>query len=166
MSYEPGDRNELASQLNISIKEHGGSFKSSSFYQDVLRRFRKADTDNRYLLLMQLKGKEVNENYVYSRLHQPVINCLVSKNSVTVNVMTDAHPRQDKYEANCYFYKILLMQWRSLMSTEAMKIVEVGTVVKKDLELAKVAKMEMTKKVVRISEKEVRVMAKRVVAIN
>jgi len=208
--------NALASQINISIKEHGGSLRSSSFYQEVLRRFRKADTDNRYLLLMQLRGKEVNENYVYSRFHQPAINCLVSKDSVIVNLMTDSHPRQDKYETNCYYYKILLMQWRisgeceaasqlgewifndgglpefdfqfprvpdmqqwlvaiklclgkdkkelGLMSTEAMKIVEVGTVVKKDLELAKLAKMEMAKKVVRRTEKElVRVKAKRVV---
>ncbi|CAN5790891.1 hypothetical protein BH11BAC4_BH11BAC4_08470 [soil metagenome] len=52
--------NGLASELNEIFRNDCASFKGAGLYQEMLKRFRKEPLDNRFFLLLQLQGMDIN----------------------------------------------------------------------------------------------------------
>lgn len=103
--------NVLASEINSTIRGYYGNLKPSTFYQELQSRFRKEPLNNRFLLLLQLKGMEVNPAYPLSKLGNQVTEVSVVKNKIIVNLQAKAHPAAGKHKANCYCYEVLLLTW-------------------------------------------------------
>lgn len=103
--------NTLASEINTIIKTNTGRLKPSSFYEELHRRFRKEPLNNRFLLLVQLKGMEVNPAYPLNMSGSQVTNVKALKNKIVVNLQVNAHPQPGKLKADCYYYETMLLTW-------------------------------------------------------
>lgn len=103
--------NALASEINTIVTTHVGGFKPSQFYQNVQSRFRKEPLNNRFLLLMQLKGMEVDPKFPLSRLGVQDVSVRVLKNKFVVTIDVKQHPDAGRHKANCYCYEVLLVMW-------------------------------------------------------
>ena len=55
--------NGIASEINRVVGSYAQVLKPSSFYQELQRLLRKEPVDNRFLLLLQLAGMEINPDY-------------------------------------------------------------------------------------------------------
>lgn len=103
--------NTLASEVNTIIKANTGRLKPSSFYEELHRRFRKEPLNNRFLLLLQLKGMEVNPAYPMNKSGSQVTNVKALKNKIVVTLLVNAHPQPGKLKADCYYYESMLVTW-------------------------------------------------------
>jgi hypothetical protein len=103
--------NQLASEINTVIKANCGAFKSSKFYEELQRRFRREPLDNRFLLLCQLKGMEVNPAYPLNKISSPLIEVNVQKDKIVAGLQVKAHAAAGKHKADCYSYEVLLVTW-------------------------------------------------------
>lgn len=101
----------LASDLNNIMMQHSGLLREKSYYHDVLKLFRKEPLDNRFLLLMKLKGREVNRVHKLDKLsyHSAAVN--VVKNKLRVALQVKGHPDAGRHKADCYYYEVLLVTW-------------------------------------------------------
>ena len=105
--------NSLAGELNRVIAVYSEYLKPSDFYQRVQRLFRREPSDNRLLLLWQLRGMEINPAYRLSKLGTFNLEVAAEKNNVLINLQTDAHPDEGKKQATSYYYEVILLCWRS-----------------------------------------------------
>jgi hypothetical protein len=103
--------NPLASTINEMIREHCPQLKTGSFYSDVLSHFRKEPLNNRYLLLRQLAGMEVNKLMPYPTRIEQSVKVLQSPKKISLTVRIDKHPEYPKKEYNCYYVVAVLMSW-------------------------------------------------------
>jgi len=103
--------NKLAGELNTIIRAYGGNLKSGDFYPNLLTRFRKEPLDNRFLLLLQLKGMDINRYYPFAKLGSCRTTVKEFKNKIAVSLEILSHPERGKYRANCYYYEVLLLSW-------------------------------------------------------
>ena len=103
--------NTLASEINTIIKANTGRLKPSSFYEELHRRFRKEPLNNRFLLLLQLKGMEVNPAYPMNKSGSHVTNVKALKNKIVITLQVKAHPQPAKLKADCYYYEAMLLTW-------------------------------------------------------
>ena len=103
--------NGMAGELNRIAKIYGGNFKRSDFYQQVQSRLRKEQGTNRFILLSQLKGMEINPEYPLQKLGSNLLSVHTLKNKITVSVEVLAHPKEGKHGANCYYYDVILLLW-------------------------------------------------------
>jgi hypothetical protein len=103
--------NKLASELNKIIKAHCPEIRNSRFYEQLQSRFRKEPLNNRFLLLTQLKGMNINPNYPLTKLGSQTITVTASKNKLSVNLKVELHPEPGSHRANCYYYEVLLLSW-------------------------------------------------------
>ena len=116
---EPGLRNQnsrnlslnkLAAEINHIITGYAGHYKSNRFYPTLLKRFRKEPENNRFLLLMQLKGMDIHPEYPMSRLGGARINTKTIKDEICITLEVEFHP-QPIENADCYFYEVILLTW-------------------------------------------------------
>jgi hypothetical protein len=64
-----------------------------------------------FLLLLQLRGMEVNPAYPISKLGTQFANVRVLKNKFVVNLQVKYHPRAGKHKADCYDYQVMMVTW-------------------------------------------------------
>jgi hypothetical protein len=103
--------NELASGINTIIKANSDDFKPSRFYEQLLKRLRKEKSDNRFLLLLQLKGMQVNPAYPMNRLALQDTDVKALKGKIVVSLQVTSHATPGKHKADCYYYEVLLLTW-------------------------------------------------------
>lgn len=103
--------NRLASDINSIVHRHIGAFKSTKFYSNCLSRFRKASTDNRFVLLHQLIGLEAHPTCTLSKLGDCSIAVKQQKGKFVVDLQVMKHPRPGKLQANCYSYELIFISW-------------------------------------------------------
>jgi hypothetical protein len=103
--------NTVASDINTIIKAVSGRLKPASFYEELHRRLRKEPLNNRFLLLLQLKGMEVNPAYPMNKSGSQVIDVKNFKNKIVVSLQVKSHPQQGKQKADCYYYETILVTW-------------------------------------------------------
>ncbi len=101
----------LGSELNTIIKNYAPHFKSSDFYTSLHSLFRKEDENNRLLLLLKLKGLEINPAYPTTKLGQSKTIVNAKRNKILVNLQITDHPRPGKHNANGYYYEVFLLRW-------------------------------------------------------
>jgi len=112
-SGRTGYLNKLASGLNRIIEAYSGTFKQTDFYNLVQKRFREELHNNRFLLLKQLEGTEVNERYPLNKLGGARVNVNSNRTKITVGLEVDFRPPAliKKHKVNCYCYEVLLLCW-------------------------------------------------------
>lgn len=105
--------NNLASELNWIIRAYSGTLKPTDFYQLLQKRFRKEPLNNRFLLLKQLEGMEVNSNYPLHKLGDARVTVTTSSKKIIVRLEVLYHPSASvgTYKANCYSYEVSLICW-------------------------------------------------------
>lgn len=103
--------NALASELNKLMDVYFPQYKSSAFYHTLQKHFRKEPLNNRFLLLRQLKGLDLNPAYSMAKLGQCSLATKVLKRQLQVQLQVDQHPPQGKYRADCYYYELALFCW-------------------------------------------------------
>jgi hypothetical protein len=108
-----GMLNNLAADLNRIIRAYAGALKPSGFYQAIQKRFRKEPLNNRFLLLKQLEGMEVNPAYPLNKLGG--VDATVDAVKKEIIVRLDVSLRPSKYcgrhKVNCYAYEVSLLCW-------------------------------------------------------
>ena len=107
--------NQLASELNtiVGMKQYAAGFKSRDFYHRMQKRFRKTQSNHRFILLNQLKGMEVNELNTLHSLGQLIIVAKPLKNKLLITLQVRAHPSKVKRGlsySHCY-YEVILICW-------------------------------------------------------
>jgi hypothetical protein len=103
--------NNLAGELNSWLSIYHERLKSSDFYVRLQKCFRKEPLDNRFLLLMGLKGFEINPNYPLGKLGTCKLTVKEMTSSVKVSLQVEHHPDTGRYRANCYYDELLLLSW-------------------------------------------------------
>ena len=108
-----GFLNTLAGELNKVIGAYAGPLKPNGFYQALQQRFRKEPVNNRFLLLKQLEGMEVNSKYTLNKLGEATVTVQATEKLITVNLHVLFHPSKyiGRYRANCYTYEVSLLCW-------------------------------------------------------
>jgi hypothetical protein len=106
--------NTLASELNRIIGAYSGILKNSSFYHAVQKRFRKEPLNNRFLLLKQLEGMEVNSDYPLNKLGNASVTVHATEKKITVRLDVLYHVPEylRKYKVDCYTYELSLLCWK------------------------------------------------------
>jgi hypothetical protein len=103
--------NILAGELNKLMTVYFPQFKSAGFYHTLQKHFRKEPLNNRFLLLRQLKGLDLNPAYPMAKLGRCSITTKVLKRRMQVQLQVDQHPPQGRYAADCYYYELALFCW-------------------------------------------------------
>jgi hypothetical protein len=99
--------NDVASDVNTIIKDNSGNLKPSSFYTSLQSRFRKEPLNNRFLLLRQLVGMEINSVYKLEKLIRYNLSVQSLKDKIMVNLQVTANPGPGKHKADCCCYEVL-----------------------------------------------------------
>ncbi|OQP65701.1 hypothetical protein [Niastella populi] len=109
-----GFLNTLAGDLNKVIGAYAGPLKPTNFYQVLQQHFRKEPVNNRFLLLKQLEGMEVNPKYALNKLGDARVTVLTTAKTITVNLHILFHPSRyvGRYKADCYTYEVSLLCWK------------------------------------------------------
>jgi hypothetical protein len=103
--------NDVASDVNTIIKDNSGNLKPSSFYTSLQSRFRKEPLNNRFLLLRQLVGMEINSVYKLEKLIRYNLSVQSLKDKIMVNLQVTANPGPGKHKADCCCYEVLMVSW-------------------------------------------------------
>ena len=103
--------NKLASELNNIIRHFAQHFKSSSFYHDISKLLRRQENDNRYLLLSELRGVEINPTYPIGKLGLFSTSVGSLKNTITISLQITSHPSPGRRRADCYCYEVIWVCW-------------------------------------------------------
>jgi hypothetical protein len=103
--------NSFAGELNTIIATYAGKFKSKDFYQRVQKCFRMQPEDNRLLLLLQLKGLQVNNKYPLHINPWNLVRVTDNKTDIGIHLAISGHPRIGQSRANCYAHELLLVTW-------------------------------------------------------
>ena len=106
-----GMLNKLAGDINSIVLRYCGILKSRDFYSRCLSRFRKARTDNRFLLLYQLTGMEAHLTYPLSKLGDHSISVKALKGKFVVELEVKRQPWYGHKGANCYSYELIFITW-------------------------------------------------------
>ncbi|MEP7106499.1 MAG: hypothetical protein ABI760_00930 [Ferruginibacter sp.] len=101
----------LASEINKTIKIYGGRLMYTGFYGKLITLFRQEPLNNRYLMLLLMKGMEINPDYPLGKLGAASVAVKKLKDEITVNLQVLAHPDSGKHNANSYFCELTLLSW-------------------------------------------------------
>jgi hypothetical protein len=103
--------NNLAAGISNILKFESDHNWDGTFYSQLLKRFRKHPSDNRFLLLSSLKGMNIHPTYIFDKLpgDQKVI-VKPGNRKFTVSIMVKAQPMVDD-KVNCYCYQLVLLTW-------------------------------------------------------
>jgi hypothetical protein len=109
--------NNLAGGINSILKTESGGLKHGEFYFELLSRFRKQTSDNRFLLLTSLSGMDIHPRYTLSGLTgDQEIMVKPGKKKINVTLTVKYHPRESP-RTNCYCYEVLLLTWTQRAKT-------------------------------------------------
>lgn len=103
--------NNLASELNKIIPFYAGTLSRKTFYERLKKVFRSESLDSRYLMLLQLKGMEINTDYPLTMHSRFTTVVRKQKNGIAVELRVISHPMRPVYHANCYSYELTLLCW-------------------------------------------------------
>ena len=103
--------NNFASELNRIMPLYAESLGRKTFYERLKTAFRKEPLDNRFLMLRQLKGMEINIEYPLRGLSEFSATVSKQKNEISVELKVLRHPLEPLYDANCYYYEVTLFCW-------------------------------------------------------
>ena len=103
--------NGLAGELNRHFSIYHGRLKSADFYIRLQQCFRKEPIDNRFLLLLRLKGLEINNGYPLVKLGYSKLSIKGMASRINVNLKVEHHPNEGRYHANCYYNELFLLSW-------------------------------------------------------
>jgi hypothetical protein len=103
--------NKLASQINKIIRTHYEGYKKASFYQQLISCFRRQPSDNRYLLLRQLVGMDLDRRYRLEERGSFTSEISQEVHRLTVVMKTARHPPNFKEKSTDYRYELLLLSW-------------------------------------------------------
>jgi hypothetical protein len=103
--------NKLAGEINTIAKQNAPKFKASDFYQAVLSRFRGAEQDNRFHLLMELRGLEVNKRYKLGSVLQVAAAVSHDKKKFTADIRVKTSLETKHTEADCYCFEVWFVTW-------------------------------------------------------
>ena len=106
-----GFLNKIASEINAVVQQYNRPFKDGQFYQSIQSRLRAEPENNRFLLLQQLKGLEVNPKYKLEKLLQAYITANYERKQLQLSIHIQRHPDPGKYNANGYDLELLLVCW-------------------------------------------------------
>ena len=70
------------------------------------------------MLLLQLKGMEVNPAYPLSKLGTPVVSVHVDQKKILFHLKATSHPQVGKYKADCYDYQVMFITWGTEVDAE------------------------------------------------
>jgi hypothetical protein len=104
--------NRFASGINSVIEAVGEGHKDTDFYPRLLKRFRAQPLNKKYLLLVMLRGMDVNARHNFQSLrgHEEIsVNAGEEKINVEVKVLCD--PRNHSGNVNGYCYGAVLLSW-------------------------------------------------------
>jgi hypothetical protein len=103
--------NKLAAGISNILKFESDHNWHKDFYGQLLKRFRKHSSDNRFLLLSSLKGMNIHPIYSFDRVGgDQKVTVETGEQEFTVSVKVKAHTMKDD-KRNCYCYQFLLMTW-------------------------------------------------------
>lgn len=102
--------NDLAGELNSAFRGIWPA-KKSDLYQKILKRFRREPENSRGLLLMQLKSMEINPRYSLHSLGTCSTTVRELEENISVDLQVQTHPPRGKYDANTYYYEVILFTW-------------------------------------------------------
>ena len=103
--------NKLAGEINAAIKTYRRNFKDRNFYIRLQSQFRKEPSDNRFMLLYQLKEMEINPKYKSEKRGYFETTVTQTKKNIIVNFETIAHPIDNKLKSDSYYYEVVLLTW-------------------------------------------------------
>ncbi|HEY9663663.1 MAG TPA: hypothetical protein V6C65_34880 [Allocoleopsis sp.] len=104
--------NKLASEINQVIRQRYATFKGSDFYQKLVRCFRRQSSDNRYMLLRQIVGMDIDPRYPMENQGKFTAKFIQEVHQLSVEMKTVEHPPNPLGEkCNQYRYKLLLLIW-------------------------------------------------------
>jgi hypothetical protein len=87
-----GMLNTLAGEINRVTETYCTSLRPRTFYRILLGRLRREPANNRFLLLRQLKGMEINDTYKLINLGIQTIAVDHKKDKLIVTLSVAAHP--------------------------------------------------------------------------
>ena len=103
--------NKLAAGVSNILKFESDGNWHGSFYSELLKRFRKHPSNNRFLLLSSLKGMSIHPIYKFDILGgDQKVTVKPANRRFTVSVKVKAQPMANDKE-NCYCYQFVLITW-------------------------------------------------------
>jgi hypothetical protein len=103
--------NQLGSELNTIVQQYAAKIKGAEFYHEMQRCFRRTPSNNRFLLLSQLKGLDVNIRYPLNKLGYCTTAVQTTGNTMRVLLKSIADGEPMGHTADCYCFKVLLVYW-------------------------------------------------------
>lgn len=103
--------NALAGEVNNMMAAYFQRFKSAGFYHSVQKCFRREPLNNRFLLLRQLKGLDLNPAYPLEKLGHCSLTTELTKRQLQIQLQVGQHPARGRYAADCYCYELTLFCW-------------------------------------------------------
>ena len=104
--------NELAGEINDRITGYNSFIKVGNFYQNMQSRFRKEPTNNRLLLLNQLKGMDINPKHPFRKLcAPPLLKVKGLTDKIIVELDVKGRIETEKADACRYLLQVVLLLW-------------------------------------------------------
>ncbi|MEP7110355.1 MAG: hypothetical protein ABI760_20335 [Ferruginibacter sp.] len=103
--------NGVASPINRIMQKYDPHFVGTGLYGRMQKRFRIEPLNERFLVLLQLKGFEINPDYPLQNLGGYNTSVIGGENEVSVNLQILSHPESGKHKANSYYNEVMWLQW-------------------------------------------------------
>ncbi|HMJ45989.1 MAG TPA: hypothetical protein VK498_01580 [Ferruginibacter sp.] len=103
--------NKYASEINRLADRYAEHRKVTNFYHQIQKKFRINYSENRYLLLNQLKGLNVLKKPL-EKLSFHEFGVIINKDHFDIELKIKQHPPGGKYDASCYSYDIIIITWK------------------------------------------------------
>lgn len=107
--------NSVASQIRLALTQHVFNFVDPKLYHRLLKKFRgvKGHEQKRWLLVREVVDMEVTPAYPFTKFACINWNVEQRKRELVVQLDVQGHPdnKVSVYEADCYYYELLLLVW-------------------------------------------------------
>ncbi len=100
--------NQLAMPVHAFLKLYCGRFKHRKLWQQLLQRLRAAASDSPSVLLEQLNGLDINQDYpAWSMI--PNVQLVMKGKELVVQLETKQHPVFKTVDSDCYYYEVAVL---------------------------------------------------------
>jgi hypothetical protein len=107
--------NSIASQIRKALVTHVSNFVDSKLYHRLLKKFRHVEEhqQKRWLLIREVVDMEVTPAYPFTRFERIHWTIDQNKGELLVHLGVEKHPdnKVSVYEADSYYYELLLLVW-------------------------------------------------------
>ena len=108
-----GILNGFAKGVNDAVNCYDYGLKSNKFYSNILKRFRREANNNRLLLLSELPGLEVNNEYSLESYGTRPEIIIRDQHDLIVELKACYHPRPpSRVKFDCYYFEVILLWWK------------------------------------------------------